>query len=106
MDSSKRDFIKLGLGGVITAVGAGIGSPATAQTAAPQRSTGRIRAVDVRRRRCLAVGNGLHQEREFDFVYFVADPSFRALHDNSRFRDLAASLLNEEQKELSEVKLK
>jgi len=47
-----------------------------------------------------------HQEREFDFVYFVADPSFRALHDNSRFRDLAASLLNEEQKELSEVKLK
>lgn len=47
MDGSKRDFMKLGLGGVITAVGAGIGSPATAQTAAPQRSTGRIRAVDM-----------------------------------------------------------
>ena len=42
----RRDFMKLGLGAV-TALGAGAGSPADAQTAAAQGGAARVRSVDM-----------------------------------------------------------
>ena len=47
--NSRRDFMKLGLGAtVVTALNAGFGSPAAAQTGgAAQRPAGRVRSVDM-----------------------------------------------------------
>ncbi len=42
----RRDFMKLGLGAV-TALGAGAGGPADAQTAAAPRGAARVRSVDM-----------------------------------------------------------